>query len=1061
MKKNIFFLTLFALSAFYIQAQTKIQVSGFVKDAENNIVSGASVRAIHSNKFTVNNDKGFQLLLTVLPDTLIVSAIGFKTVHVPVTKTVGNLSISLERNAGQLEEVTVNTGYEKIPQERATGSFYTIGNDLLNRGTETNILERIDGITSSLLVDKRRDDAVTYQIRGLSTLSMEAMMPLIILDNFPYEGDVNNINPDDVESITVLKDAAAASIWGARAGNGVIVITTKKPRAGQPLRIMLNANISVKPAPDLFSAYQPSAEDYIEVEKFLFGKGYYNSMFNNVRRPPLSEVVEILQAQKTGMISQQEADKKIDLLKTRDVRNDMQKYLYRAGIQQHYSADISGATKNFNYLVSGGYDRALENLKGNKNDRITLRSVNKIKLTQKLNLSTGLNFTRSHAEMNSPGGYDSYHTSINGITPYSRLVNDDGTPAALDIYYRGLFTDTAGGGKLLDWKFRPLQELWNKDNVTDLTDLLLNIGTDYELFPSLKAEIYFQHESAWTDNRDNHNMQTFFTRDMINQFTQIQNGEPLYIVPKNGILNTTDERLISNSGRLQFNFNKSFGSGSYFSAIAGGEVKDVKRTYTAKQDLGYDANSLTTVGVDFTNQYPTYANVRGNAYIIDATVLKATQNRFVSIYSNASYTYKGRYILSGSVRKDASNFFGIKTNQKWVPLWSAGIAWNVSREKFYNVPWLPFFKLRATYGFSGNLNPGVSALTTISYSTATSSPIRLPFTSVSSPPNSELRWEKVKQLNIGADFSLLNNVLSGSLEYYTKNSLDVIYAQDLDPVSGFFFVNSNSASIGGHGIDLTLNSLNINRKIKWRSMLLLSYVSYKVTELLYTNQTDGFTSDGTTVFPVNGYNPYLIASYRFAGLDPETGDPLGYVNGKKSNDYNTISNNPINEQVISGQALPPLFGTLLNTVEWKNLSVSVRLTGRFKYFVRKPSLNYNSFIRYGRNGYHLEERWQKPGDELFTNIPSIVYPINSRRDAFYASSDVNVMPADNIKLDNLYINYRCHCLHRGPLANLTFYASMSNINLVLWRKNNEKLDPDILFGVRRSMTISAGCKLEL
>lgn len=1061
MKKNIFFLIFFALNVFYGQAQTKIQLNGYVIDAENNIVPGASVRAIRNNKFAVNNDNGFQLLLTLFPDTLIVSAIGYKTRHVPVTKTTGSLTISLERNPGELEEVTVNTGYEKIPKERATGSFYTIGNDLLNRGTEPNILDRIEGITSSLLVDKRRDNAVTYQIRGLSTLSIGAMMPLIILDNFPYEGDINNINPDDVESITILKDAAAASIWGARAGNGVIVITTKKPKAGQPLKIMLNSSMSMKPSPDLFSAYQPPAEDYIEVEKFLFSKGYYNSMFNNVRRVPLSEVVEILQAQKTGMISQQEADNKIDLLKTRDVRNDMQKYLYRDGFQYHFSADISGATQNFNYLVSAGYDRNLENLKGNNNDRITLRNVNTINLTKKLHISTGLNYTGSHGEMNNPGGFESYHSSINGITPYSRIVNDDGTPAALDIYYRSLFTDTAGGGKLLDWKFRPLQELQNRDNVTDLTDLLLNIGTDYQLFPWLKAEIYYQHERAWTNNRDNHNMQTFFTRDLINQFTQILNGEPIYIVPKNGILNTNEDKLVSNSGRLQFNFNKSFASGSYFSAIAGWEIKDVKRTYTAKQYLGYDENSLTTVGVDYTNRYPTYANVRGNAYITDATVLKATQNRFVSIYSNASYTYKGTYILSGSVRKDASNFFGIKTNQKWVPLWSAGLAWNVSREKFYNVSWLPFLKLRATFGFSGNLNPGVSALTTIDYSSASSSPIRLPFTSVSSPPNDELRWEKVKQINIGADFSLLNNILSGSLEYYTKNSFDVIHAQDLDPVSGFSFVNTNSATIGGHGFDVTLNSININRKFKWRSLLLFSSVYYKITELLHATQTNGFTSDGTTFFPVKGFNPYVIVSYKFAGLDPETGEPLGYVDGKASNDYNAISNTPISEQKISGSALPPLFANLINTVEWKNLSVSVRLTGRFKYFVRKPSLNYNSFIRFGRSGYNLEDRWQKPGDELVTNVPSIVYPINSRRDAFYESSDVNVVPADNIKLDQLYINYHYHPAYKGPLENITFYASMSNVNVILWRKNNEKLDPDILYGVRPPIILSAGFKLEL
>ena len=178
------------------------------------------------------------------------------------------------------------------------------------------------------------------------------------------------------------------------------------------------------------------------------------------------------------------------------------------------------------------------------------------------------------------------------------------------------------------------------------------------------------------------------------------------------------------------------------SAIVGAEVREVNATTVARRDYGYDANSLTTTAVDHTRQYPTYDNVKGNSYVPDFTNFKGTENCFVSLYSNASYTYDNRYTFSGSIRKDASNLFGVSTNQKWVPLWSAGTKWQVSNERFYKSKFLQHLSLRMSYGFSGNINPAVSALTTLSYYSASMSPIRIPFTAVRTLPNADLTWEK-------------------------------------------------------------------------------------------------------------------------------------------------------------------------------------------------------------------------------------------------------------------------------------------------------------------------------
>lgn len=250
-----------------IYGQQKIFLHGTVTDTSNSPLVGASISSASGKTLAINNEEGFDFHTTGLPDTLLISAVGYTSRRLIVNDAVNPLHVILQSAPGHLKEVVLNTGYQKIPKERATGSFYSISNELLNERVSPDIMSRLDGVTSSLLVDKRDPNNVTYQLRGLSTLNQGAMMPLIVLDNFPYSGDINNINPNDIQNITVLKDAAATSIWAAQAGNGVIVITTKKPQQGNPLRITVNANVTFQPKPDLFTAYQVAAKSYIDLDQ--------------------------------------------------------------------------------------------------------------------------------------------------------------------------------------------------------------------------------------------------------------------------------------------------------------------------------------------------------------------------------------------------------------------------------------------------------------------------------------------------------------------------------------------------------------------------------------------------------------------------------------------------------------------------------------------------------------------------------------------------------------------------------------------------------------------------
>src|SRR5690606_2037055 len=276
---------------------------------------------------------------------------------------------------------------------------------------------------------------------------------------------------------------------------------------------------------------------------------------------------------------------------------------------------------------------------------------------------------------------------------------------------------------------------------------------------------------------------------------------------------------------------------------------------------------------------------------------------------------------------DASNLFGVATNNKWSPFWSAGLAWAIAKEPFYHWEAMPHLRLRMTYGYSGNVDNSRAAVTTIEYRGY--SPIgRLPYALVVNPPNPQLRWENVATWNLGLDFASRGREISGSIEYYIKTASDLIYLVTADPTSGFNSFARNSAAIRNHGIDASLQGQAGRRAVRWEGNLLLSYNSNKLTDYYYEPWTySNLVGTGTGISPFVGRTPYALVSYRFAGLDPENGDPLGYLDGEESKDYNNITRNATERDVVfHGSALATYFGALRNTITWKNLSVSANVT---------------------------------------------------------------------------------------------------------------------------------------
>jgi TonB-linked SusC/RagA family outer membrane protein len=1042
-------------------------LKGKIINEQREPVAGATITVKPSTpnratgQLTSDANGAFTITGIRLHDTLVVTAVGYEPyTDVYDASLRDEITVMLTRKTAMMEEVVVNTGYQQLPKERATGSFAKINNELLSQRVSTDWLSRLDGITPSLLFDRRPTSDEPLQIRGLSTLRSENAAPLIVLDNFPYEGDISNINPNDIESITVLKDAAAASIWGARAGNGVIVITTKKGKS-QPPVVSLSFNTTVIQKPSLRSIPSISSADFIELESALFDKGFYDADITSPFRPPLSPAVEILLKQKEGTITLSQAQAKLSELAGYDVRNDFEKYLYRKGINTQLALGISGGTPVNQYYLSFGYDNNNNVLAGNNYRRYTARATHTFSLSKKLRFSTGLTYSNSSAANNSPGAWGSYTMGSRFLYPYARLANNKGEWLPLEKDYRLAFTDTAGGGKLLNWNYIPLQELHNNDNTLSSSDLLLNADVNYTFWKGISASLQYRWQQGSTNDESYKSTQTYFTRDLINRYTSLTGGMPLYPIPIGGILNQALSTIKTYDLRGQLNVDKELGTNHYLAALAGAELHQWKLAGTTRRTYGYDKVSGTASLVDYTSSYPIYGDLFFPLAIPSNESYSGRLQRTVSVFANAAYTFKSRYTLSGSARKDASNLFGVNSNQKWTPLWSSGFLWHIDREPFYKLEWLPQMRLRVTYGQSGNRAADLSGFSTIVYQQPSASVVNLPSARIATAPNPSLRWEKVAMLNIGLEFAVSNR-LNGTIEYYRKNSNDLLGTETLDPTTGLSSFTTNSANLQGHGLDLELNSLNLDGRFKWETNLLFSYTASRVTRYLrqVADVASSFVSDGSQLSPKEGLSPYSIVSFAWAGLDPTTGDPQGILDGHVSTNYAAIYKTPFSGLVINGLALPPFFGSIRNTISWKALSLAANISYRFGYYFRRPAINYSALLDYYQIHPDYAMRWQKPGDESNTSVPSFMYPSNSTRDAFYKNAEVTVRKADHIRLQYINLSYTIdtRTVKKSPFqsAQLFFYAN--NLDWVIWSADNEHLDPDFPFMIKPSSSFSLGFK---
>lgn len=1042
MKKTIL-LTVFALLSLNLLFAQEIICKGTIIDAESKFpLQGATVQAKTGHSATQTDLKGYFEITAGQGDSLLISSVGYKSLWVAIQSLIELPTIELSKINETLEEVTiVNTGYQQLSKERATGSFQFVNQELFDRSVSTNVIDRLENTVSGLIFNKGDAEKTDpFLIRGRSTITADAQ-PLIILDDFPYDGDLDNLNPNTIESVTILRDAAAASIWGARAGNGVIVITTKKGSTHVP-KVTFRTSVIARNKPDLSNISIISSADRVEWEKLLFESGNYNNAIagNTLtsRGAAIPEAVELMIANPANLQEQ------LQKLAQQDVYADLSKYFYRREISQQHDIAVSGKTHDLSYSFSAGYLKNLESLVGNSHDRISLRSSNQYTFNKRLKADVSMIYTQSQNLRGGNEGVD-FARFNSGLSPYAKLVGEDGEALPYYHLHRKPFLDTVGSGNLLDWTYRPYEEIYLKNSKEKIRDILVNSGVQFTILNGLTAGVKYQFENQLGTTRDVNGPDAYSARYTINRFSQVaQNGSVNYIVPLGGTLQSDIEEIQTHQGRFQINYSKNWNLKHEVNAIGGYEIRNRIITAESTFRYGYDEGTYTfNPKVDLVNWYP----VLDGQYItpIPEGVNKMSKytDNFLSYYFNGAYSYDNKYTLSASMRKDEANLFGVNSNMKGTPLWSLGLAWMISNEPFFKNEAIPYLKIRTTYGVNGNISRMASAKTvTQKFSAGTTH--NYPTQSIMSPPNKNLRWEKVNLLNIGIDFSTKNNRINGTIEYYHKLAEDLLAATPTDPTMGFASVYANVASMTGKGVDVNLNSTNIGSALfKWTTTLLYSYTSNKVTDFYMpiTNMGSTYLTSLSSITPAIGKPLYSVYSYPWAGLNPETGAPRVFIDGKESEDYSQIYNyTPLSQLQYHGSVQPTHFGALRNGFAHRNFGLSFTVSYKFGYYFRTATV-YNSGLNNAWTAHgDFGSRWQKPGDELRTHVPSMLYPANTLRDNVYQYSSVHIHRADNIRLEDILFTYDFIPVKEQAFEKIRIFLSLSELG-PLWYANNAGIDP--------------------
>ncbi|MBC9933024.1 SusC/RagA family TonB-linked outer membrane protein [Chitinophaga qingshengii] len=1042
---------------------------GRVTDSTGAPLPGVSIRVTGNAMGTVTNEKGEFTLANVREGAvLLIGSVGFESVRV---KPEGRafLDIVLKRQTSTLESVSVvSTGYQTISRERATGSYDVISKSQLDKPA-INIAQRLIGATAGMQAKLDVDGNPTFEIRGKTSLYANAS-PLVVVDGFAVQGDFNTINPNDVESITILKDAAAASIWGARSANGVIVVTTKKSGKNTPLKVEFSAFTRVGSKFDLgyVNPLATSAET-VEYEKKTFNR--WGSLTNSgsvmdVQRQ-WSQASTALSENYLGKLSDADRDATLERLKTQDNRAQISRYLLANPVDQQYNLTLYGGSQRMGNVLSLMFGKNQSNFKGTDQQNYLLNYRTNANVFRWLDFNAGLMLAYKDARNNGVSLGD-----IQGLSPYDMLVNPDGSYTDINQYYRPILERLVPMNKFpyADWTYNPIPEINNRNITAQQLNMRVQGGLTFKLMKGLSVDSRVQYELFNTTNRGLYNDQTFYVRSTVNQaasWNQTTNA----ITPnlsKGSILTQSRSKVESYNVRNQINFNRRFGKHE-INMIAGSELTNmVSQTFGNPTTYGYNDQTLT-LGIFPNGPGGTFKPITdwmGNNQTFGySNSFSYKTERYFSLYGNASYTYNNKYTLSGSYRTDASNLITDDPRYRFAPFWSAGLAWRLKEESFLaNTRWIDQLSLRVTYGYNGNVDKSTAFRPLISMG-GTPDVVTQDFkASISSYGNPTLRWEKTGTWNLGADYSFFRDRLHGKVDVYNKNGRDLIAVLSIPAVNGTTSQKLNNASMNNRGIELTVGTtVNIsNDNIVWRGDVNFAYNRNRITKLFVANYPASTLTSGGSGAYVEGKDANTLWSFDYAGVF----DRQPYVKGAKGTKYDFTGWTPGDGRdymLAMGTRVAPYTLGMVNTFKIYDVDVSFIITGKFGHVFNRMSFNY-PVLWGGRVLPNNKLNEVSQGDPMKV----VPLPMNDDEprfyfwDRFYPYLSYLVENASHIRMQELNVTYNlkrrfARTLHIGGLQ---VYAQGNDLFTIL--ANHAGEDPEYPLGTMKPMPkFTFGLKLTL
>ena len=1094
-------------------AQKGTSITGTVTDELGDPMPIATVTVTENGKLVkgvntdINGDFSIEINAANGDYILSVTFIGYKTEKIKLTPEVAkkHIKVSLRTDDALLSEVTVvEDGYARLPRKDMVGAFTTVKADDIMMPAYQSVDQMLQGKVAGMSVvntSARVGASPKITIRGTSTI-LGNSDPLWVVDGVIQEdplsidmssaitsdmreligNQVSWLNPQDIEEITVLKDASATAIYGSKASNGVIVITTKKGVPGR-ISVNYNTNFSVRERPtyemyDFMNSY----------ERIQFSKEAYEAgvRYQSEPLPQIYTYEGLMSMFNKRMITEEEFSRQLQRLET--VNTDWFDLLTRNSVSQSHNLSISGGTDKYTYNASIGYQNNKGYEIGNDNDQITARLSINSNVNDKLSINAQLNGSIRNAD-----GYGA------GVNPYTYAMNtsraipayeENGDPAFYSRYYTYQYNTQLGGKN--QYSNNIFNEMANSYSANRGTNFNASINVSYKILNWLTYQ--GTANMAVTGNKSES-----YSGEKTSRVEQLYRGYAYgtekagsdrfnaALMPYGGVLNQANSQGLSYSTSHRLQFSKQFNPDHRLNAMLGIEVRSSESTSEGNTVWGYvpERGSILVsptlpenfkpIGSDVSVGWGALAQLYRGGW----NKLSTTTN-YMSFFATVAYSFKNRYVVNINVRSDASNRFGQDVNKQFDPTWSFGASWKVAQEPFIakHAEWLDQMNLRASYGIQGNVVNSLSPEMIVTYQGLLQSYNEY-YLTITSLPNKQLKWERTKSLNLGLDLSLFGITLN--LEYYNRRS-NAIIRQDIAQEYGMSSMPLNGGKITNSGIEATLNftpvrtknlvwTIGLNAGKNWNKSESDDRTA-KADELTHTDFLNGNSSRPLK----KGYPLSAFWSYKFTGLDGKNGYPT-FLHASYEQPDGDGSVDPTTFLVYSGQSEPDFSGGFNTRLRWGNFNIGIDFAVALGAKKRLPN-PYSTFT-YGKMpdifsnlSKELNSRWKQPGDEAHTNIPALytsvrdlynLYIPNGLYDNIYsmwAQSDVRVADASFLRCTQISLSYnipRNLCKKIG-LARIQVSANINNL-FVIASDDWKGYDPELGYSIQPriySLVLSIG-----